>query len=50
MRALQALGHALGLCFGMFWQILWALVRGFGLPGCHRHVRPARIMTPSMTA
>ena len=28
-----AIGHALGLSFGMFWQILWALVLGFGLSG-----------------
>jgi uncharacterized membrane protein YraQ (UPF0718 family) len=33
MSALRALGHALGLSFGMFWQILWALVLGFGLSG-----------------
>src|SRR6202035_1340774 len=33
MSAHRALGHALGLSFGMFWQILWALVLGFGLSG-----------------
>jgi len=33
MAGLHALRHALELSFGMFWQILWALVLGFGLSG-----------------
>ena len=33
MPVVDALGHALGLSFGMFWQILWALVVGFALSG-----------------
>src|SRR3989442_2029325 len=28
---LTALGAALGFAFAMFWEILWALVLGFGL-------------------
>jgi uncharacterized membrane protein YraQ (UPF0718 family) len=30
---LGAAGHALGLAFAMFWEILWALILGFGLSG-----------------
>jgi uncharacterized protein len=30
---LGGLGHALGLAFAMFWEILWALILGFGLSG-----------------
>ena len=31
MRALDAVGHALGIAGSMTWQILWALILGFGL-------------------
>jgi uncharacterized protein len=31
--ALGGLGHALGLAFAMFWEILWALILGFALSG-----------------
>jgi uncharacterized protein len=31
--ALGGLGHALSLAFAMFWEILWALILGFGLSG-----------------
>jgi uncharacterized membrane protein YraQ (UPF0718 family) len=30
---LDAAGHALGLAFAMFWEILWALILGFALSG-----------------
>src|SRR6266508_4300534 len=30
---LDATGHALSLAFAMFWEILWALILGFGLSG-----------------
>jgi uncharacterized protein len=30
---LGALGHAIGLAFAMFWEILWALILGFALSG-----------------
>ena len=30
---LGGLGHALGLAFAMFWEILWALILGFALSG-----------------
>jgi hypothetical protein len=30
---LGAAGHALGLALAMFWEILWALILGFGLSG-----------------
>jgi uncharacterized protein len=30
---LGAAGHALGLAFAMFWEILWALILGFALSG-----------------
>ena len=29
--ALGGLAHALNVAFGMFWEILWALVLGFAL-------------------
>src|SRR5947209_3717806 len=31
MRAVHALGHALALAGSMTWEVLWALVLGFGL-------------------
>src|SRR4030088_281850 len=31
MRALHAVGHALGLAGSMTWEVLWALVLGFAL-------------------
>ena len=31
--ALFKLGHALSFSFGMFWEILWALILGFALSG-----------------
>jgi uncharacterized protein len=31
VRALDAVGHALGIAGSMTWQILWALILGFGL-------------------
>ncbi len=30
---LAPIGHALGLAFAMFWEILWALILGFALSG-----------------
>jgi hypothetical protein len=30
---LAPIGHALGLAFAMLWEILWALILGFGLSG-----------------
>jgi uncharacterized membrane protein YraQ (UPF0718 family) len=27
----RGIAHALSVAFGMFWEILWALVLGFGL-------------------
>ncbi len=32
-NAIAALGHALWMAFGMFWEILWPLILGFGLSG-----------------
>src|SRR5438270_6700696 len=31
MTVLNSLGDALSFAFGMFWEILWALILGFGL-------------------
>src|SRR5436190_17626587 len=31
MTVLNSLGDALSFSFGMFWEILWALILGFGL-------------------
>src|SRR5256884_976848 len=31
MNILTEIGHALWMAFAMFWEILWALVLGFGL-------------------
>jgi uncharacterized membrane protein YraQ (UPF0718 family) len=32
-EVLGGVGHALSLAFAMFWEILWALILGFGLSG-----------------
>src|SRR5579859_4390788 len=45
MAVLHALGHALNLSFGMFWQILWALVLGFALSGAVEAVVSKEEMT-----
>ncbi len=33
MNLLPAILHALNMAFDMFWEILWALILGFGLSG-----------------
>src|SRR5260370_42581481 len=33
MEILAAIGHALGIAFAVFWEILWPLILGFGLSG-----------------
>ena len=33
MTVLNSLGDALSFAFGMFWEILWALILGFALSG-----------------
>jgi len=37
--------HALGMAFAMFWEILWALILGFGLSGVVQAVVSKRQMT-----
>jgi uncharacterized protein len=41
---LDGLGHALSLAFAMFWEILWALILGFGLSGAVQAVVSKREM------
>src|SRR5882672_676742 len=40
-----AVAHALNLAFGMFWEILWALVLGFALSAVVQAVVSKREMT-----
>src|SRR6266571_3334065 len=42
---LDAVGHALNLGFAMFWEILWALIRGFGISGAVQAVVSKAEMT-----
>src|SRR5436305_8788505 len=42
---IAALGHALWMAFAMFWEILWALVLGFGLSGVVQAVVSKREMS-----
>src|SRR5437773_11788872 len=42
---LAGIGHALGFAFAMFWEILWALILGFGLSGVVQAVVSKRQMT-----
>src|SRR6266516_1587604 len=42
---LDAVGHALNLGFAMFWEILWALILGFGISGAVQAVVSKAEMT-----
>jgi uncharacterized membrane protein YraQ (UPF0718 family) len=42
---LPAIGHALSLAFGMFWEILWALILGFALSGIVQAVVSKRALS-----
>src|SRR3989441_7039964 len=42
---ISSLLHALGMAFAMFWEILWALILGFGLSGVVQAVVSKRQMT-----
>src|SRR5436190_22847966 len=42
---IAGLGHALWMAFAMFWEILWALILGFGLSGVVQAVVSKRQMT-----
>src|SRR5881628_2549453 len=42
---IAAVVHALSMAFAMFWEILWALILGFGLSGVVQAVVSKRQMT-----
>jgi uncharacterized membrane protein YraQ (UPF0718 family) len=44
-QVITALGHALWMAFAMFWEILWALILGFGLSGAVQAVVSKAEMT-----
>src|SRR5438105_2726899 len=42
---MSSVGHALWMAFAMFWDILWALILGFGLSGIVQAVVSKREMS-----
>src|SRR5246500_4862929 len=44
-QVITALGHALWMAFAMLWEILWALILGFGLSGAVQAVVSKAEMT-----
>ena len=42
---MAAVLHALSMAFAMFWEILWALILGFGLSGVVQAVVSKKQMT-----